>query len=92
MDEADYAALREHLNEDEVTELGIFMAFNLGFHIFFSTLDFYPMFSPDGVLISQEESAAVYGACPISLATPDPAGASPSASIGAAVPAALDKA
>ena len=86
MGEADYATLREHLSEDEITELGIFMAFNLGFHIFFSTLDFYPMFSPDGELISQEESAAVYGACPVSLVAPEPAGA------GAAVAAALDKA
>ncbi len=84
--EQDYAALREHLDDDEVVELGIFMAFNLGFHLFFSTLDFYPMFSPDGELISQEESAAVYGACPVSLLNPELAGA------GAAAPAASDKA
>ena len=86
MGEADYEALRQHLDEDEIVELGIFMAFNLGFHIFFSTLDFYPMFSPDGELISQEESAAIYGACPLSLATPEPAGA------GATTPAASEQA
>jgi hypothetical protein len=66
------------------------MAFNLGAHVFFSTLDFFPMFSPDGELISQEESAAIYGACPVSLVAPDAAPAVVGA--GAAVPAALDKA
>ena len=87
MTEPDYDALRVHLSEDEIVELGIFMAFNLGFHIFFSTLDFYPMFSPDGELISQEESAAIYGTCPISLVNPDLVPAA-----GAAAPAASDKA
>ena len=89
MSEADYDALSKHLSEDEIAELGIFMAFNLGFHIFFSTLDFYPMFSPDGELISQEESAAIYGTCPVSLVNPDLAAAGAG---GAAVPAASDKA
>ena len=40
---------------------------NIGYHTFFGTLKFYPMFSPDGVLISQEESERIYGAAPVSL-------------------------
>ena len=34
---------------------------NIGYHIFYGTLDFYPMFSPDGRLIDQEESRKIYG-------------------------------
>jgi hypothetical protein len=48
-------------------ELGAFIGFNLGYHTFFGTLKFYPMFSPDGRLIGQEESQAIYGAAPVSL-------------------------
>jgi hypothetical protein len=54
--------------EEEIVELGVFIGFNLGYHTFFSTLKFYPMFSPDGRLVSQEESARLYGAAPASLA------------------------
>ena len=47
-------------------ELGAFIGFNIGYHTWFGTLDFYPMFSPDGRLVDQEESARIYGQKPIS--------------------------
>tara|TARA_R110002110_G_scaffold415612_2_gene651602 strand:- start:70150 stop:70410 length:261 start_codon:yes stop_codon:yes gene_type:complete len=59
--------LRAHLSEDEIAELGMFLVGNLGFHTFFGSLKFFPMFSPDGRLVSQEESAALYGDRPESL-------------------------
>jgi alkylhydroperoxidase family enzyme len=59
--------LRRHYTEAEMVELGTFIGFNIGYHTFFSTLKFYPMFAPDGRLVSQEESARVYGSAPISL-------------------------
>jgi hypothetical protein len=62
-----YAALREHYSDEQIVELGAFIGFNLGFHTFFSTLDFFPMFAPDGRLVSQEESARIYGRKPGSL-------------------------
>ena len=62
-----YALLREHYDEEEIVELGTFIGFNIGYHTFFGTLKFYPMFSPEGVLISQEESERLYGAAPVSL-------------------------
>ena len=65
-----YDELRRHYSEDEIVELGAFIGFNIGYHTFFGTLKFYPMFSPDGRLVSQEESARLYGAAPGSLATP----------------------
>jgi alkylhydroperoxidase family enzyme len=60
--------LREHYTDAEIVELGTFIGFNIGYHTFFSTLKFYPMFSPDGRLVSQEESARIYGKAPASLA------------------------
>ena len=62
-----YKQLRQHLNDDEIVELGNFLLFNLGYHTFFGTLKFYPMFAPDGRLVSQEESERIYGAAPSSL-------------------------
>jgi alkylhydroperoxidase family enzyme len=62
-----YAALRRHYSDDEIVELGAFIGFNIGYHTFFGTLKFYPMFGPDGRLVSQEESARLYGAVPVSL-------------------------
>ena len=59
--------LRRHYDEEEIVELGAFIGFNIGYHTFFGTLKFYPMFSPDGRLISQAESERLYGAAPISL-------------------------
>jgi len=53
---------------EEIVELGAFIGFNIGYHTFFGTLKFYPMFAPDGRLVSQEESARIYGAAPASLA------------------------
>lgn len=66
IDEAFYDRLREHYTEAEIVELGAFIGFNVGYHTFFRTLDFYPMFSPDGRLVSQEESRRIYGDRPVS--------------------------
>ena len=68
IDETFYAELRRHYSEGEIVELGTFIGFNIGYHTFFGTLKFYPMFAPDGRLVSQEESARIYGATPASLA------------------------
>ena len=67
IDEAYYAELRRHLSDEEIVELSNFLLFNLGYHTFFGSLRFYPMYSPDGRLVSQEESARLYGAAPSSL-------------------------
>jgi hypothetical protein len=61
-----YEQLLRHYTDQEIVELGVFIGFNLGYHTFFSTLDFYPMFSPDGRLVSQEESRRIYGETPVS--------------------------
>jgi hypothetical protein len=68
IDAAFYDELRRHYPEEEIVELGAFIGFNIGYHTFFGTLKFYPMFAPDGRLVSQEESARIYGAAPASLA------------------------
>jgi hypothetical protein len=68
VDSAFQRVLRQHYSEEEIVELGAFIGFNIGYHTFFGTLGFYPMFSPDGRLVSQEESARIYGAAPASLA------------------------
>ena len=62
-----YDELRRHYSEEEIVELGVFIGFNVGYHTFFGTLDFYPMFAPDGRLVTQEESQRIYGAKPASL-------------------------
>ena len=67
LDSEYYEGLRQHLSEDEITQIGIFLCFNAGYHTFFGTLKFYPMYSPDGRLVSQEESERLYGAAPSSL-------------------------
>jgi hypothetical protein len=59
--------LRRYYSEEEIVELGSFIGFNLGYHTFFGTLKFYPMFAPDGRLVSQQESARIYGEAPASL-------------------------
>ena len=59
--------LRQHYSEEEIVELGAFIGFNLGYHTFFGTLKFYPLFSPDGRLVTQAESEKIYGAAPSSL-------------------------
>ena len=66
IDEAFYGRLREEYSDAEIVELGAFIGFNVGYHTFFRTLDFYPMFSPDGRLVSQEESREIYGSRPVS--------------------------
>ena len=63
-----YEELRRYYSEAEIVELGTFVGFNIGYHTFFGTLKFYPMFSPDGRLVSQQESERLYGAVPASLA------------------------
>lgn len=68
IDEAFYAKLRKHFSIEEIVELGAFIGFNIGYHTFFGTLDFFPMFTPDGRLVSQEESRRIYGEKPESLA------------------------
>ena len=67
IDAAFFDALREHYTEEEIVELGAFIGFNLGYHTFFGTLKFYPLFSPDGRLVTQEESERIYGAAPVPL-------------------------
>jgi hypothetical protein len=66
IDQEFYDALRGHYSEEQIVELGVFIGFNVGYHTFFGTLDFYPMFSPDGRLVSQEESRRIYGERPVS--------------------------
>ena len=73
VDAAFFDELRKHYSDDEIVELGAFIGFNLGYHTFFGSLKFYPLFSPDGRLVSQEESAKLYGAAPTSLKEPEAA-------------------
>lgn len=68
-----YEELRRHYSEAEIVELGAFIGFNIGFHTFFGTLKFYPMFAPDGRLVGQEESRRIYGEVPASLSAARPA-------------------
>ncbi len=67
VDAAFFDELRKYYSDDEIVELGAFIGFNLGYHTFFGTLKFYPLFSPDGRLVSQEESEKLYGVAPASL-------------------------
>jgi hypothetical protein len=73
VDAAFFEELRKHYSDDEIVELGAFIGFNLGYHTFFGTLKFYPLFSPDGRLVSQSESEKLYGAAPSSLQKPEAA-------------------
>jgi hypothetical protein len=68
IDQSTFDELRKYLTDDDIAELTMFLFFNLGFHTFFGSLKFYPMFSPDGRLVDQEESARLYGDSPGSLA------------------------
>ena len=61
-----YAQLAQHYTEAEIVELGAFIGFNIGYHTFFRSLEFYPMFTPDGRLVDQEESRRIYGDTPVS--------------------------
>ncbi len=79
IDEAFYQDLAKHYSVEEIVELGAFIGFNVGFHVFFGTLDFYPMFTPDGRLVSQEESRRVYGDKPVSHLSDTVADAKPEA-------------
>jgi len=67
VDAAFFDELRKHYSEEEIIELGAFIGFNLGYHTFFGSLKFYPLFSPDGRLLTQAESEKLYGAAPTSL-------------------------
>ena len=67
IDDAFFDELRRHWSDDEIVELGVFIGINLGFHTFFGTLKFYPLFSPDGRLLTQAESEKLYGGKPVSL-------------------------
>ena len=66
-----YRRLGEYYSDAEIVELGAFIGFNVGYHTFFRTLDFYPMFTPDGRLVSQEESRRIYGDVPGSHLRPE---------------------
>ncbi len=66
IDETFYNQLQQHYSTEEIVELGAFIGFNIGFHTWFGTLGFYPMFTPDGRLVDQEESARIYGDKPVS--------------------------
>jgi hypothetical protein len=67
--DAEFAEIRKHVSEAELVEIGNFMLLQIGFHVFFGTLKFYPFFAPDGRLVSQDESAQLYGATPVPLET-----------------------
>lgn len=67
VDETFFQELRKHYSDEEIVELGLFIGLNLGFHTFFGSLKFYPLFSPDGRLLTQDESEKLYGAAPTSL-------------------------
>ena len=66
IDETFYNQLKQYYSTEEIVELGAFIGFNIGFHTWFGTLGFYPMFTPDGRLVDQEESARIYGDKPVS--------------------------
>ena len=61
-----YRELGKYFTTEEIVELGAYIGFNVGYHRFFGTLGFYPMFTPDGRLVSQEESREIYGEKPVS--------------------------
>jgi hypothetical protein len=65
--QATFDELRRYYSDADIVELTIFLFFNLGFHTFFGSLKFYPMFSPDGRLVDQAESERLYGDSPASL-------------------------
>ncbi|MGC2055052.1 MAG: hypothetical protein WA665_16290, partial [Pseudolabrys sp.] len=60
VDAAFFDELRKYYSDDEIVELGAFIGFNLGYHTFFGSLKFYPLFSPDGRLLTQAESEELY--------------------------------
>ena len=66
IDEEFYEQLAKYYTTEEIVELGIYIGFNVGYHRFFGTLQFYPMFAPDGRLVDQEESRTIYGDLPVS--------------------------
>jgi hypothetical protein len=67
VDAAFFDELRKHYSDEEIVELGAFIGFNIGYHTFFGSLKFYPLFSPDGRLLTQDESERLYGPAPASL-------------------------
>jgi hypothetical protein len=67
IDQSTFDQLRRYYSDADLVELTLFLFFNLGFHTFFGSLKFYPMYAPDGRLVDQEESARLYGDSPASL-------------------------
>src|SRR5262249_51251150 len=67
VDAAFFTELRKHYSDDEIVELALFIGLNLGFHTFFGSLKFYPLFSPQGRLLTQAEWEKLYGGAPASL-------------------------
>ena len=66
IDEEFYEQLAKYYTTEEIVELGIYIGFNVGYHRFFGTLQFYPMFTPDGRLVDQKKSREIYGDSPVS--------------------------
>ena len=66
IDEVFYGELAKHYTTEEIVELGVYIGFNVGYHRFFGTLQFYPMFTPDGQLVDQKKSREIYGDSPVS--------------------------
>ena len=67
IDQSTFDNLRRYYSDADLAELTMFLFFNLGFHTFFGSLKFYPMFAPDGRLVDQDESERLYGDAPVSL-------------------------
>lgn len=62
--ESELSELRRHLSEPEVAELLGCLVINLGMHVVLGSFDFYPLLDPDGRLITESESRALYGPTP----------------------------
>ncbi len=71
IDQSTFDELHKYFSDADIVELTIFLFFNLGFHTFFGSLKFYPMYAPDGRLVDQEESERLYGDSPGSLKAGD---------------------
>ena len=60
IDEAFYDELRKYYSTEEIVEMAAFNAFNIGYHTFFGTLDFYPMFTrTDGWSVRRNRAASM---------------------------------
>jgi len=69
LDAAFYADLGVHNSVVEIVDLSAFVGFNIGFHTYFGALNFFPMFTPDCLLVNQAESRRIYGDHPVAHQT-----------------------